>query len=53
MLFSFSVVSLVEALNTACGIHKLLRAGEERMACRADFDMEVLGRGLRPDHIAA
>ena len=28
-----SVVPLVEALDTACRVNELLRAGEERMAC--------------------
>ena len=46
------MVSLVEALDTSCRIDELLRTREERMACRADFDMEVLGRGLGRDHIA-
>ena len=46
------MVSLVEALDTSCRIDELLRTREERIACRADFDMEVLGRGLGRDHIA-
>src|SRR5258708_26585731 len=38
-----------EALHAASGIHKLLLAGEERMACRADFhvDISLMGRACR------
>ena len=47
------MVPLVEALNTSSGVNELLGASEERVACRADLDMEVLRRRLCLDHIAA
>jgi hypothetical protein len=35
-------VAFLEALDAAGGVHQLLLAGEERMACRADLGVDFL-----------
>jgi len=52
-LLRFFGVTLLEALDPAGRIDKLLRAGEERMAFRANADAHVLVGGPRLNHIAA
>ena len=44
----FHIVSLFESVYSSAGIDELLLAGKERMALRADIDMEILlgGTGL-------
>ena len=46
-------VSLVEALNTTCGVNKLLCACEEGVACRADFNVQILCSCLCLDDVTA
>src|SRR5262249_56023071 len=46
-------VLAVEALHPARGIDELLLPGEERMARRADVDVDALLRGAGRDDIAA
>ncbi len=48
----FDTVSLLEAFDTTSGIDQLLSAGEEGVACGANFHLEILGSGFRIDHIA-
>ena len=50
---SASVEALVEALDTSAGIDQLLLAREERVALRADFNLNVLFGREHFDHIAA
>ncbi len=45
-------VLLVEPLNSTGGIEELLLAGEERMAFRADFHLQIARCGSRFEHIA-
>jgi hypothetical protein len=45
-------VPLLEALDTARRIDKLLRARKERMALRADADTHVFSRGTRFEDVA-
>ena len=42
----FLAIALVEAIDASRGIDQLLFAGEERVACRTDFDVQIafLGR---------
>ena len=42
----FLAIALVEAIDASSGIDQLLFAGEERMASRTNFDMQIafLGR---------
>ena len=42
----FLSIALVEAIDASRGIDQLLFAGEERVACRTDFDVQIafLGR---------
>ncbi len=40
--FVCKAVFLLESLNTSGGIDQLLSAGEEWMACTANFNIEVL-----------
>ena len=45
----FLAIALVEAIDASRGIDQLLFAGEERVACRANFDVQVAllgGAGL-------
>ena len=37
---------LVELVNTSAGVHKLLFAGEERMALGADINVNIILGGL-------
>ena len=47
-------VALVEAVNTSGGVDELLLAGEERVAGRADFKVQlVLARRARLEGVAA
>ena len=41
-LCSFDAVALVKAIDASCCIDKLLFAGKERVACRADFNVDIL-----------
>src|SRR5690242_19786966 len=43
----FGAVALAELVDAAGGVHDLLLARVERVALRADLDMELLGRGGR------
>ena len=52
-LQSATVEALVEPLDTSAGIDQLLLAREERVALRADFNLDVLLGGHDLDHIAA
>ena len=53
LLFCFGVLA-AEALDAAGGIHKLLLAGEERVAGRANFHVDVaFVRGTRGETVAA
>ena len=48
-LLVLPAVFLLESLDAARGVNQLLFAGEERMAVRADFNVNVfLGRTRRP-----
>jgi hypothetical protein len=47
------VVFLPEPLNPSRRIHQLLFAGEEGVAGRANFHLDVFDRGTGLDHIAA
>jgi hypothetical protein len=38
----FLAVTLVEAIDTSCGIDQLLFAGKERVASRTDFYVQVI-----------
>ena len=38
----FLTVTLVEAIDTSCGIDQLLFAGKERVASRTDFYVQVI-----------
>ena len=38
----FLAITLVEAIDTSCGIDQLLFAGKERVASRTDFYMQVI-----------
>jgi hypothetical protein len=40
-LGGFFAVTLVEAIDTSCGIDELLFTSEERVASRTDFDVQV------------
>src|SRR5215211_2221262 len=42
-----------EALNAAAGVHELLLARVERVAVRADLDVQLRLRGTRPELVAA
>src|SRR5262245_23976984 len=46
-------VLAIEALDPSGGVHELLLPGEERMARRADLDVDALLRGAGLDDIAA
>src|SRR5262249_45470160 len=46
-------VAALEAFDTAGGVDDLLLAGIERMAVRADLDMDLRARGARLDLVAA
>lgn len=37
----FLAVTLVEAIDASCGIHELLFSGEEGVASRTDFDVQI------------
>ena len=50
---ALDVVALLEPLDAAGGVHQMLLAGEEGVALRADFHLDVLGRGLGLDHVSA
>ena len=52
LLLADSSVSLVESLDSSCGVHKLLCTCEEWVAGRADFNCEVLCCCLCLDHVA-
>ena len=45
-------VASVELLDTTSGVDNLLLTSVERVASRADFNLQVLGGGLGLDHIA-
>src|SRR5262249_48181632 len=47
------VVLLLELLDAAGGVHELPLAGEERVARRADFDVDDLARAARRELVAA
>jgi hypothetical protein len=49
----FLAVFLLEALHPSGGIDELLLAGEERMALRADFHLEVAKRRAGLENISA
>ena len=52
--FGFFTVALVEAVDTSRGINELLLAGKERVAVRADFDVQVLAqRRAGPEGVPA
>src|SRR5438045_5413432 len=52
--FRLLAVALVEAVDSARRVHKLLLAREERVALRADFDVYVaLLRRARLERVAA
>jgi hypothetical protein len=40
-----TLIALVETVNASRGIYKLLFAGKERVAFRANFDMQVVAQG--------
>ena len=46
-------VTLFETVNTSAAIHKLLFAGEKRMALAANFDRQFLFRGTGLEGFAA
>lgn len=48
-----NVETLLESVNTSACINKLLLACVERMALRADFNLNILLCGASIDHIAA
>ena len=48
-----SVETLVEALDASAGIDQLLLAREERVALRADFNLDILFGRQNLDHVAA
>ena len=50
---SLFCVTLIELVNTSCGINKLLTAGKERMAFGADTDFELRTGALDVPDFAA
>ena len=52
--FLLNAESLVESVNTSTGVNQLLLAGIERVALRADFNLDVLlGRASGKDVTAS
>src|SRR5712671_3681521 len=51
--FDFLSVLLLESFDTSCGVHQSLLAGVERMALRADFQVEFRLRRPRLESFAA
>lgn len=41
----FLAIALVESINASCRVDELLLTGEERVASRADFDVQVVFSG--------
>ncbi len=41
---TFVTKSLLEFINTSCGIHKTLLTGEKWVASRANTDVQILNR---------
>ena len=51
-VFLLQAVFLVETVNTSTGVNKLLLAGVEGMALRADFNLDVLLCGTGCENVA-
>jgi len=53
LLGFLNTIALVEAFDTSCRVNELLCACKERVASRADFNLQILCRCLRLDDVSA
>lgn len=47
------IIALLESVNASAAVNKLLLAGKERVALRADFDLDIGLCGTRFDYVSA